>query len=74
MPCKPIDDDVVDVRDTDIRLIEPKAKMPGALPQPMNRARLISTGNEMIAIRFSQWLQRARVEDPHKKRLPVHPP
>ena len=64
MPCKPIDDAVVDVCDADIRLIEPIAKMPGAMPQVMNRARLISTGDEMIDIRLNQWLQRARVEGP----------
>jgi hypothetical protein len=64
MPCKPIDDSVVDLRDADIRLIEPITKMPGAMPQMMNRARLISTGDEMVDIRLNQWLQRARVESP----------
>jgi hypothetical protein len=64
MPCEPVDDTVVDVRDGDIRLIEPKAEMPGAMPQVMNRARLIPTGDEMIDIRLNQGLQRAGVEGP----------
>jgi hypothetical protein len=64
MPCEPVDDAVVDVRDGDIRLIEPIAEMPGAMPQVMNRARLISTGDKMIDVRLNQWLQRAWVDGP----------
>jgi hypothetical protein len=64
MFCKPFDDAVVDVRDFDIRLIEPIAEMPSAMPQVVNRARLISTGDEMIDIRLNQRLQRARVDSP----------
>ncbi len=64
MPSKPIDDAVVDVRDGDIRLIEPIAEMPGAISQVMNRARLIPTADEMIDIGLNQWLQRAGVEGP----------
>jgi hypothetical protein len=62
--CKPIDDTVVDVRDGDIRLIEPIAEMPGATPQVVNRGPLISTGDEMIDIRLNQRLQCARVNSP----------
>jgi len=62
--CKPIDDTVVDVRDGDIRLIEPIAEMPGAKPQVVNRAPLISTGDEMIDIGLNQRLQCARVNSP----------
>ena len=64
MSCKPIDDAVVDVGDGDVRLIEPIAEMPGAMPQVVNGARLISTGDEMIDIRLNQRLQRARVDSP----------
>ena len=69
MLCKPFDDAVVDVRDGDIRQIEPIAEVPGAMPQVVNRARLISTGDEMIDIRLNQRLQRARVNSPVLLRL-----